>query len=202
MLKTNNTCQITNLAQDMDVAKMAEELENVDQEVNESNTTTTYVLKSRMKRYGKQARQELLPEVQDHCRNEPIVETEDFSVNKTEFENYDAGGIIFVESTAKTRTCVTIHACTGKGPGACSYRGFRNPVDNRAFSFHHISSGSICVNCTIDRPGGASCDDKDLCPCSSIRDKNSLFDCRKKKTFLYKINSNTLILFQAGIQQL
>ena len=196
MLKTNNTCQITNLAQDMDVEKMAEELENFGQEANEINTTTTYVLKSRMKRYGKQVRQELLPEVQNHCQNEPIVETEDFSVNTTEFENYNAGGIILVESTTKTRTCDTKKACSRKGPDACGWHAFEIKEVRVGFSFHHISSGSICVQCTIDRPGGASCNDKKECPCSYITGKVRLFDCRKKKYFFQHF-SNASILFQA-----
>lgn len=161
---------------------MAGELENLEKQNNtatETNTVMTFVLKARRKRYGIKKRQDLLPEVQGHCQNDPLIETEDFNVNKTEFEKYNAGELIVVEKEKKTRLCETHYeVCSKEGPTACGY-GWTNPDPNApvpGFTFHQVSDGSICVNCNIELPGPPACNNG-FCECKDIKTKIDLMDC-------------------------
>ena len=69
-------------------------------------------------------------------------------------------------------------SCSKKGPHACGY-GWTNPAGG-GFSFHQVSSGSVCVTCNIftDITGTPPCTD-DLCLCKDIISKNTLMDCSK-----------------------
>ena len=181
MLKTNNTCQVSDLPGYINVSAMAQQLEGLEREnntVTEAKSVTTYVLKARKSRYGMKRRKELLPEIQDHCQNEPVIRTDDFSVNQTQFEKYNAGELILVKTEKKTRDCETYYnVCSKEGPIACGY-GWTNPDEDapvQGFTFHQVSDGSICVNCNIQLPGPACTNG--FCECKDIRNKIDLMDC-------------------------
>ena len=147
--------------------------------VTSSNSITSFTLKARHARYGVKRRQEQLEKVQKLCQNEPIVETEDWMINQTQYEKYMDGEIIQVMTETKQRQCITVESCSKEGPGACGY-GWINPdplapVDH--FSFHQVSDGSICVKCYIDLPGGAECPSDGFCLCEDIQNKEDLMDC-------------------------
>ena len=161
---------------------MAEELESLEKQndtATETNTFTTYVLKARKKRYGIKRREELLPEVQNHCQNEPVIETEDLNVNQTMFEKYNAGEVILIENEKNTRGCITHYACSKEGPRACGY-GWTNPDPDApvpGFTFHQVSDGSICVSCNKNLTFDPKPCNNEFCECKDIINKQTLMDC-------------------------
>ena len=160
------------------MAKQLEALEKDNNTVTQDKTVKIFILKARKSRYGKKKRKELIPEIQDLCQNEPVIQTDDFSVNQTEFEKYNAGELILVRKEKRTRLCETHYSvCSKEGPIACGY-GWKNPDPNApvGFTFHQVSDGSICVNCNIELPGPPACDNG-FCECKNIRNKEDLMDC-------------------------
>ena len=150
--------------------------------VTSNNSVTSFTLKARHARYGVKRRQEQLEEVQQLCQQEPMVETEDFIINQTEYEKYINGQIIRVKKNAQQRQCITEQACTTEGPRACGY-GWTNPDPSApvpGFSFHQVSDGSICVTChwKLNAPG-PECPTDGFCLCKDIQNKKDLMDCSK-----------------------
>ena len=185
MLQTNHTCQISDLPEHLNVSDMAQNLEKRRKENSSDGqvkSVTTFVLKARNARIGNEKRSHLLPAIQEKCKQGPVVLTNDFLVNETEFEKYNAGEIILIPIKEKnTRICETHYVCSKDGPRACGY-GWTNPdpdAPSKGFSFHQVSDGSICVNCNIYYPGGPQCPDNGFCECKNIRTKKDLMDCGK-----------------------
>ena len=181
MLKTRDICQISALPKHFDVDAMASNLttnKRADESLNEDNTETGYVLKPRHARLGKRAANKLLSEVQDRCKETPIVETlEDVQINATEFKKYQEGQIIFVKEDSRKRLCERT-AYSNEGPDACGY-GFPNP-NNIKFSFHQVSSGSIQVRCLYNSGGPPYCGEPETdeyCLCDDLIDKLSAQAC-------------------------
>ena len=104
MVKTNNTCQLTDLPGEIDVDDVAKAFET-DAELNH---TTQFFLKSRKSRLGFEERAKLLPEVQGLCGKTQLVRTQDFEVNKTEYEKFHKGEVIYVSSPINTRSCIEV----------------------------------------------------------------------------------------------
>jgi len=82
-----------------------------------------------------------------------------------------------VTKEARTRGCVEHYQCTGVGPHACGYTGWTNPVTNQSFTFHQVSTGSICVTCKEDILGPFDVCNPDNCYCHEIYNKETLMDC-------------------------
>ena len=161
------------------MAEGLKSLEMLNTTVTTGNSVTSFSLKARHARYGVKRRQQQLVEVQNLCQQEAIVESEDIRINQTEFDKYMMGQIIKVEKEAKQRSCQTVLACSREGPNACGY-GWTNPDPDaqvQGFTFHQVSDGSICVNCTIDLPGPPGCPSYGYCLCKDIKNKEDLMDC-------------------------
>ena len=106
MLKTGSTCQLADLPGYINVSAMAGEYEtNDNQRVGESEKVTTFVLKARVSRFGSRKRGELVPDVQNLCKDVSLVKTNDVEVNETEFEKYNRGEVIFLRSGRSSRLC-------------------------------------------------------------------------------------------------
>ena len=106
MLKTGSTCQLADLPGYINVSALAEEYEtNDNQRVGESEKVTTFLLKARVSRLGSRKRGELLPDVQNLCKDVSLVKTNDIEVNETEFEKYNRGEVIFLRSGRSSRLC-------------------------------------------------------------------------------------------------
>ena len=183
MLKTNNTCQLSTLPSYVNVSVMAGEFESLEAENSTvTKTITTFVLKGRHSRLGIRRRENLLPEIQDRCKKEPLIGTNDFIINATQFEKYNAGELIVIDNEKKTRLCETHYdVCSKEGPTACGYC-WTNPDQNApvaGFTFHQVSDGSICVSCNIELPGPPPCPDNGFCECKEIKNKEDLMDCGK-----------------------
>ena len=164
---------------------MAQQIEKIGEEnmmVTQDKTKTTFILKAKQSRLGTKSRQNLLPEIQDQCKNEPMVQTTDFIIDETDFDKYIAGELITVKSKTRTRRCETFRRCSTKGPRACGY-GWTNPdqyAPVKGFSFHQVSDESICVQCNIYFPGEGFCaasGPDGFCMCEDIRNKKDLMDC-------------------------
>ena len=109
MVKTNNTCQLSDLPEDINVSEMAGNYEaNDKRRVGESNKVSSFTLKSRKSRYGSRKRKTLIPDVQYLCKDTSLVKTNDVLVNETEFEKYNRGEVIFLENTRSSRSCETV----------------------------------------------------------------------------------------------
>eukprot|EP00091_Calanus_sinicus_P001031 TRINITY_DN10985_c0_g1_i1.p1 TRINITY_DN10985_c0_g1~~TRINITY_DN10985_c0_g1_i1.p1 ORF type:complete len:191 (-),score=34.99 TRINITY_DN10985_c0_g1_i1:530-1102(-) len=76
MLKTNNTCQLSDLHEDISVSEMAANYEaNEKRRIADSDKVTSFMLKSREARYGSLKRKELIPDVQYRCKDTSLVKT-------------------------------------------------------------------------------------------------------------------------------
>ena len=107
MLKTDDTCQFTELPGYMNVSTMAAEFEFQDGNMT-NEKVTKLVLKAGISRFGSRRRAELLPEVQDLCKKVPLVETHDIGINETEYEKFKSGEVIFLNNTRSTRDCIAV----------------------------------------------------------------------------------------------
>ena len=174
MVKTGGTCQISPL-QLPDTMTVEDAATAFKSEVKEHKTQ--FFLKARTARMGSQKRSELLPEVQSKCGETQLVETVDTGINETEYEKLLNGGVILVGNPTDNNGCDEREACSGVGPNACGNLGFC-PPNGKCFSFHQVSSGSVCVRCIINKDD-RSCSGSRLCSCADIRDKETLFDCSK-----------------------
>ena len=106
MLKTGDTCQLTDLPEYLNVSAMAGGYETHDKaRVEESDKVTTFVLKARESRFGSRKRAELVPDAQYLCKDAPLVKTKDVEINATEFEKYDRGEVIFLKTGRNSRLC-------------------------------------------------------------------------------------------------
>ena len=109
MVKTNKTCQLSDLPEDLNVSEMAENYEGNDKRrVVESDKVSSFILKIREARYGSLKRKELIPDVQYLCKHTSLVKTNDVLVNETEFEKYNRGEVIFLNNTRSSRFCQTV----------------------------------------------------------------------------------------------
>ena len=106
ILKTGGTCQIADLPGHINVSATAEEFQA--KERNNHGKLITYVLKARESRFGSKRRAELVPDAQDLCNDVPLVKTNDFVVNETEFEKYNRGEVVFIDNVESSQGCLTV----------------------------------------------------------------------------------------------
>jgi hypothetical protein len=112
------------------------------------------------------------------CDGHAIIETEDFAISEEDFQTMQEGGFVTVKDDIRTRGCVEAYQCTSVGPHACGYTGWTNPDTGVGFSFHQVSTGSICVTCKLDAPGPSDFCNQTLCWCKDITDKKKTLGLR------------------------
>ena len=108
MVKTGGLCQLSDLPDHYNVSAMAEGLERHHgmTRVKQSDVVTNFLLKTRVAKLGAKKRAELHPDVGHLCKDHPIVKTSDFQVEKTDWEKYDRGEIVFLENKERSpRSC-------------------------------------------------------------------------------------------------
>ena len=107
MLKTGGTCQLTKLPEYMNVATMVKEFDSNDG-TKSNEIKTKYVLKAAKSRFGSTRRKELLPEVQDLCKKVPLVQTDDFEANATDYEKLNRGEMVYLKKARSKRGCMQV----------------------------------------------------------------------------------------------
>ena len=108
MLKTGGMCAITDLPDHLNVASMAEGFKTHNKmRAEESNTDTSYLIKSREARYGAQKRAaELHPEAAHLCKDDSVVKTNDVYVAEEDFKKFENGEVIIIGDDKNTRQSV------------------------------------------------------------------------------------------------
>merc|ERR1712179_9952 len=147
---------------------------------------TQYILKEGKARLGQAQRSGIPSKVKDVCENTLLVEIINSEVSKEQFEDFLADKVILVGEPQSDGDCfdLEVSGCSKVGPRACGNLAFVPPGQSRGFSFHQVSEGSVCVSCykadTVVPEGQTACNKKDLCDCSNLKDKNSVYDCSIK----------------------
>jgi len=149
-------------------------------EAENPKPSTYYVAKARKTRVTSSKREDLKSAQNAECANHAIVTTEDFAVSEEDYQKMQEGGLVILKDEVKTRAqgCVETRVCTSVGPRACGYSGWVNPQTNRGFSFHQVSTGSICVLCKLKIMEDLNqCSTPGICWCEDITDKEKLMNC-------------------------
>eukprot|EP00092_Neocalanus_flemingeri_P009998 GFUD01010778.1.p1 GENE.GFUD01010778.1~~GFUD01010778.1.p1 ORF type:complete len:1132 (+),score=216.75 GFUD01010778.1:194-3397(+) len=180
VMKSNGSCMLSNHG-DLNVREMAEKLQQMNQLTPDENLfSTDYLIKVRRSRVGFKERAKLTKETNEFCKQEGIINTEDKSVNKREFEALAGGEMVILykdeESISNEDQCWIKEACTNPGPNACGY-GWPNPTGG-GISAHQLSATVVCVECCVETtPGCCRKMFPDFCSCQDISHKTVLMDC-------------------------
>ena len=83
-----------------------------------------------------------LEEYGTECSGQSITMTDDMGVSDEDYQKLQDGKVVVVDKPISTRGCEEVYACTSKGPQACGYTGFVNPVTGIGFTFHHVRNYS------------------------------------------------------------
>jgi len=177
LLNTNSSCQVSKAPQDLS----QEGVVGLPLPWEIPEKSTYYMAKARKTRVTKSKRQAMKSAQKAACDGQAIIETEDFGISEEDFQTMQEGGFVTVKDDIRTRGCQEAYQCSSAGPHACGYTGWENPATGVGFSFHQVSTGSICVTCKLNNDTDPSdfCN-PDLCWCKDIIDKNTLMDCAFK----------------------
>jgi hypothetical protein len=102
----NDSCLLAPLPHFMNVsviAKQFEQRKNV--RVEDSDEVKIFSLKSRKGRLGSIKRAEKIPEVNEQCKDVPMVETEELGLNETEFKKFSSGKVVTIKNQRHSRYC-------------------------------------------------------------------------------------------------
>jgi len=184
LLSTNGTCQLSETPQESGRTTAGttkqEDVKGLPLPWGVPQSSTYYVAKARKTRVTSSKREALKSAQNAECANHAIVKTEDYAVPEEDYKKMQDGGVAIIRDEVKTRGqgCIEARVCTAVGPGACGYTGWKNPVTGEGFSFHQVSSGSICVTCKLKDWGPFNeCDTPGACWCEEITDKEKLMNC-------------------------
>jgi len=181
MLKTGNTCQLTDLPDNRNVSVIAAGFEAHNKaRIKEPDKVTTFKIQIRESRLGSGKRAELVSDHQHLCQDVPMVKTNDFEVNKKEFEKFNKGEVITRTKRRNSRYCEEKESCVIEKVNSaypnCVY--WPNPL-GEGLTFHDVGVIGKCVTCNIWDGSGDVCGvtEYGLCKCEDIKTVDKLKNC-------------------------
>merc|ERR1719206_1054655 len=178
LIKNNGTCSLATLPSVMNVSNAAEQFGSR----KNKEKRKIYSIRSRQYDLDSEQRGQQIPEVEAQCKDLPLIQTTEVSINETEFEKFNSGDVIFIrkeQQDKQARFCLPAgtKCINNEGQQAANSWKWTNPSDFSEVEFNGITASGWCLTC-YESIGGACSGEQERCLCNAMNSWQDLADCK------------------------